>query len=66
MSWDIRGLNVRLNRVFKLNGLQYGPYPEEGSTNVGDIDDRKRKSVATRGGVDEGCSKGNGGLKGFG
>jgi hypothetical protein len=28
MSWDIQGSNVRLNRVFELNGLQYGPYPE--------------------------------------
>jgi hypothetical protein len=26
-SWDIRGSNVRLNRVFKLNCLPYGGYP---------------------------------------
>jgi hypothetical protein len=25
-SWDIRGANDRLNRVFKLNGLPYGGY----------------------------------------
>jgi hypothetical protein len=26
-SWDIRGSNVRLNRVFELNHLPYGGYP---------------------------------------
>jgi hypothetical protein len=26
-SWDIRGSNVRLNRVFELNHLSYGGYP---------------------------------------
>jgi hypothetical protein len=26
-SWDIRGSNDRLNRVFELNGLPYGGYP---------------------------------------
>jgi hypothetical protein len=56
-SWDIRGSNVRLNRVFELNGLHYGPYPQEDSTDAGD-DDRKRNGMAKRGGVDEGCSKG--------
>jgi hypothetical protein len=25
-SWDIRGSNNRLNRVFELNGLPYGGY----------------------------------------
>jgi hypothetical protein len=25
-SWDIRGSNVRLNRVFELNHLSYGGY----------------------------------------
>jgi hypothetical protein len=57
-SKDIRGSNVMLNRVFKLNGLQYSSYPEEGTSDVGDIDDHKRNGVATRGGVNEGCSKG--------
>jgi hypothetical protein len=47
-----------LNRVFKLNGLQYNSYPEEGTSDVGDIDDHKRNGVVTRGGVNEGCSKG--------
>jgi hypothetical protein len=28
-SWDIRGSNDRLNRVFKLNCLPYGGYPGE-------------------------------------
>jgi hypothetical protein len=28
-SWDIRGSNVRLNRVFELNCLPYGGYPGE-------------------------------------
>ncbi|KAL5681710.1 hypothetical protein ACJX0J_008095, partial [Zea mays] len=27
-SWDIRDSNNRLNRVFELNNLPYGPYPE--------------------------------------
>jgi hypothetical protein len=26
-SWDIRDSNVRLNHVFELNNLPYGPYP---------------------------------------
>lgn len=25
-SWDIRGSNVRMNHVFELNSLPYGPY----------------------------------------
>jgi hypothetical protein len=28
-SWDIRGANDRLNRVFELNRLSYGGYPGE-------------------------------------
>jgi hypothetical protein len=28
-SWDIRGSNVRLNRVFELNHLPYGGYPRD-------------------------------------
>jgi hypothetical protein len=36
-SWDIRGSNVRLNRVFELNCLPYGGYPGE------DVADRRRK-----------------------
>jgi hypothetical protein len=40
-SWDIRGSNDRLNRVFELNGLPYGGYPGE------DIVDRRGKKPAT-------------------
>jgi hypothetical protein len=40
-SWDIRGSNVRLNRVFELNSLPYGSYPEGDS--VDDGDDRGNK-----------------------
>jgi hypothetical protein len=36
-SWDIRGSNDRLNRVFELNRLPYGGYPREDAT------DRRRK-----------------------
>lgn len=53
-SWDIRGSNVRLNHVFELNDLWYGPYPKEGSTDAGD--DRGKKKMVTRAG--EGCLKG--------
>jgi hypothetical protein len=31
-SWDIRGSNDRLNRVFELNCLPYGGYPGEDAT----------------------------------
>jgi hypothetical protein len=31
-SWDIRGSNDRLNRVFELNRLPYGGYPGEDPT----------------------------------
>jgi hypothetical protein len=34
-SWEIRGSNVRLNRVFELNYLPYGGYPgDDAATNV--------------------------------
>jgi hypothetical protein len=36
-SWDIRGSNVRLNRVFELNHLPYGGYPGD------DVVDRRGK-----------------------
>jgi hypothetical protein len=39
-SWDIRGSNDRLNRVFELNSLSYGGYPRE------DIVDRHGKKPA--------------------
>jgi hypothetical protein len=28
-SMYIRGGNIQLNRAFELNGLEYGPYPED-------------------------------------
>jgi hypothetical protein len=39
-SWDIRGSNDRLNRVFELNRLPYGGYPGE------DVVDRRGKKPA--------------------
>jgi hypothetical protein len=48
-SWDIRGSNDRLNRVFELNRLQYGCYPEE------DAADRRGKKPM--GGIEEGTSQ---------
>jgi hypothetical protein len=39
-SWDIRGSNDRLNRVFELNRLPYGSYPGE------DVVDRRGKKPA--------------------
>jgi hypothetical protein len=57
-SLDIRGSNVRLNRVFEFNDLRYGPYPEEGSADAGDVDEHKIKCEVKRGAVDDGCSKG--------
>jgi hypothetical protein len=39
-SWDIRGSNDRLNRVFELNCLSYGGYPGE------DVVDRRGKKPA--------------------
>jgi hypothetical protein len=39
-SWDIRGFNDRLNRVFELNRLLYGGYPGQ------DVVDRRGKKPA--------------------
>jgi hypothetical protein len=39
-SWDIRGSNDRLNRVFELNRLSYGGYPGQD-----DVDHRGKKPV---------------------
>jgi hypothetical protein len=39
-SWDIRGSNDRLNRVFELNCLPYGGYPGQ------DAVDRRGKNPA--------------------
>jgi hypothetical protein len=40
-SWDIRGSNDRLNRVFELNRLPYGGYPRQD-----DVDRRGTKPAA--------------------
>jgi hypothetical protein len=40
-SRDIRGSNVRLNRVFELNILPYGPYPEGTLLTSGTIEENK-------------------------
>jgi hypothetical protein len=43
-SWDIRGSNDRLNRVFELNRLPYGGYPRQD-----DVDRRGKKPAAETG-----------------
>jgi hypothetical protein len=43
-SWDIRGSNVRLNRVFELNCLPYGGYPGDGAATA--VDRRGKRPVA--------------------
>jgi hypothetical protein len=48
-SWDIRGTNDRLNRVFELNRLPYGGYPGEDA-----VDRRGKKPM---GGTEEGPSQ---------
>jgi hypothetical protein len=48
-SWDIRGSNDRLNRVFELNRLPYGGYPGK------DAADRRGKKLM--GGTEEGPSQ---------
>jgi hypothetical protein len=52
-SWDIRGSNVRLNRVFELNRLSYAGYPGDDDA---DAADRRGKKVVTA--VDKGPSWG--------
>jgi hypothetical protein len=52
-SWDIRGSNVWLNRVFELNRLPYADYPGDDDAVVGD---RRGKRVVAA--VDEGPSWG--------
>jgi hypothetical protein len=42
-SRDIRGSNVKLNRVFELNILPYGPYPEGTLLMLGTIEENKWK-----------------------
>jgi hypothetical protein len=55
-SWDIRGSNVRLNRVFELNRLPYGGYPRDNDAVVGDR--WGKRAVAALTAVDEGPSQG--------
>jgi hypothetical protein len=43
-SWDIRGSNVRLNRVFKLNRLPYDGYPGDDAATT--VDHRGKRPVA--------------------
>jgi hypothetical protein len=47
--WDIRGSNARLNRMFELNHLPYGSYPEGDSADTVD-----RRGKQTRPSADEG------------
>jgi hypothetical protein len=51
-SWDIRGSNVRLNRVFELNRLPYGGYPRDEAAAA--IDRRGKKPTTT---AEEGPSR---------
>jgi hypothetical protein len=48
-SWDIRGSNDRLNRVFELNRLSYGGYPG--------VDGADRRGKKPMGGTEEGPSQ---------
>jgi hypothetical protein len=49
LSWDIRGSNVRLNRVFELNKFPYGFYPEGDSADAGDDRGKQVKPHADKG-----------------
>jgi hypothetical protein len=46
-NWDIRGSNVRLNRVFELNRLPYDGYPGDDAAVA--VDRRGKKPVAAAG-----------------
>jgi hypothetical protein len=48
-SWDIRGSNVLLNRVFELNRLPYGGYPGDDTTAPVDRHGKKPMAVAEEG-----------------
>jgi hypothetical protein len=52
-SWDIRGSNVRLNRVFELNRLPYAGYPGDDYADVAIRPGKKAMTMA-----DEGPSRG--------
>jgi hypothetical protein len=51
-SWDIRGSNVRLNRVFDLNRLPYGGYSGDNAATA--VDHRGKKPVVV---AEEGPSR---------
>jgi hypothetical protein len=48
-SWDIRGSNVRLNRVFELNRLPYGGYPGDECVDVAVRRGKKAMTTADEG-----------------
>jgi hypothetical protein len=48
-SWDIRGSNVRLNRVFELNRLPYDCYPGDDAAAAADRRGKKPVAVAEEG-----------------
>jgi hypothetical protein len=48
-SWDIRGSNVRLNRVFELNRLPYGGYPGDDASAAADRRGKKPVVVDVEG-----------------
>jgi hypothetical protein len=48
-SWDIRGSNVRLNRVFELNRLPYASYPGDDYANVSVRRGKKAMTTANEG-----------------
>jgi hypothetical protein len=49
LSWDIRGSNVRLNRVFELNLLPSGSYPRDNAAAAVDHRGKKPTAVAEEG-----------------
>jgi hypothetical protein len=48
-SWDIRGSNFRLNRVFELNRLPYGGYPGDDAVVAADRHGKKPVAVTEEG-----------------
>jgi hypothetical protein len=52
-SWDIRGSNVRLNRVFELNRLSYEGYPGDDAAMAIDRHGKKPMAVTEEGPLQE-------------
>jgi hypothetical protein len=48
-SWDIRGSNVRLNRVFELNHLPYVGYPGDDDAVAGNRRGKRAAAAADKG-----------------